>query len=137
MLAAHRPPRGQGVQRPDPHPEEKAILAAAPELDLSPRPQRPQSTGARSGPVQGIGRDPSASRTNRPTGTSLATVHAGGGTGRGKPLDKVRRTRAQLGIAIHVPRCPPDQHRGRGCRNRSEAATRKARGKIHTRRFPI
>jgi len=32
MLAAHRPPRGQGVQRPDPHPEEKAILAAAPEL---------------------------------------------------------------------------------------------------------
>jgi len=32
MLAAHRPPRGQGIQRPDPHPEEKAILAAAPEL---------------------------------------------------------------------------------------------------------
>ena len=32
MLAAHRPPRGQGVQRPDPHPEEKAILAVAPEL---------------------------------------------------------------------------------------------------------
>ena len=32
MLAAHRPPRGQGVQRPDPHPEEKAILTAAPEL---------------------------------------------------------------------------------------------------------
>ena len=32
LLAAHRPARGQGVQRPDPHPEEKAILAAAPEL---------------------------------------------------------------------------------------------------------
>ena len=32
MLAAHRPPRGQGIQRPDPHPEEKAILTAAPEL---------------------------------------------------------------------------------------------------------
>ncbi len=32
MLAAHRPPRGQGMPRPDPHPEEKAILAAAPEL---------------------------------------------------------------------------------------------------------
>ena len=32
MLAAHRPPRGQGLPRPDPHPEEKAILAAAPEL---------------------------------------------------------------------------------------------------------
>ena len=32
MLAAHRPPRGQGIQRPDPHPEEKAILAVAPEL---------------------------------------------------------------------------------------------------------
>jgi hypothetical protein len=32
MLAAHRPPRGQGTPRPDPHPEEKAILAAAPEL---------------------------------------------------------------------------------------------------------
>jgi len=31
-LAEHRPPRGQGIQRPDPHPEEKAILAAAPEL---------------------------------------------------------------------------------------------------------
>jgi hypothetical protein len=32
-LAAHRPPRGQGVPRhPDPHPDEKAILSAAPEL---------------------------------------------------------------------------------------------------------
>jgi transposase len=31
-LAGHRPPRGQPVPRPDPHPEEKAILAAAPEL---------------------------------------------------------------------------------------------------------
>jgi len=32
MRAEHRPPRGQGPPRPDPHPEEKAILAAAPEL---------------------------------------------------------------------------------------------------------
>jgi hypothetical protein len=31
-MAEHRPPRGQGSQRPDPHPEEKAIVAAAPEL---------------------------------------------------------------------------------------------------------
>ena len=31
-LAAHRPPRGQGLPRPDPHPEEKAILAAVPEM---------------------------------------------------------------------------------------------------------
>ncbi|MBL8217965.1 MAG: IS21 family transposase [Bryobacterales bacterium] len=31
-LAEHRPPRGQRVPRPDVHPEEKAILAAAPEL---------------------------------------------------------------------------------------------------------
>ena len=31
-LAAHRPPRGQGRQRSQPHPEEQAILAAAPEL---------------------------------------------------------------------------------------------------------
>ena len=31
-LAQHRPPRGQGSQRPDPHPEEKAILEAAPEM---------------------------------------------------------------------------------------------------------
>jgi transposase len=30
-LAAHRPPRGEGVKRSDPHPEEKAILEAAPE----------------------------------------------------------------------------------------------------------
>jgi len=30
-LAAHRPPRGQGVKRSDPHPEEKAIVEAAPE----------------------------------------------------------------------------------------------------------
>jgi hypothetical protein len=30
-LAAHRPPRGQGVKRSDPHPEEKAILEAAPQ----------------------------------------------------------------------------------------------------------
>ncbi len=31
-LAEHRAPRGQRVARPDPHPEEKAILSAAPEL---------------------------------------------------------------------------------------------------------
>jgi transposase len=32
MLAEHRPPRGQRGSRPDPHPEEKAIVTAAPEL---------------------------------------------------------------------------------------------------------
>jgi hypothetical protein len=32
MLADHRPPRGQRPPRPDPHPEESAILTAAPEL---------------------------------------------------------------------------------------------------------
>jgi hypothetical protein len=31
-LAEHRPPRGQRVPRPDPHPEESVILTAAPEL---------------------------------------------------------------------------------------------------------
>ena len=31
-LAEHRPPRGLRVPRPDPHPEESAILTAAPEL---------------------------------------------------------------------------------------------------------
>ena len=31
-LGEHRPPRGQRAPRPDPHPEEKAIVAAAPEL---------------------------------------------------------------------------------------------------------
>jgi len=31
-LAQHRPPRGQGFRRPDPHPEEPAILQAAPEM---------------------------------------------------------------------------------------------------------
>lgn len=31
-LAQHRPPRGQGRKRGEPHPEEQAILAAAPEL---------------------------------------------------------------------------------------------------------
>lgn len=31
-LAEHKPPRGEGVKRSDPHPEEQAILAAAPEL---------------------------------------------------------------------------------------------------------
>jgi hypothetical protein len=31
-LAEHRPPRGQRAPRPDPHPEENAILTAAPEL---------------------------------------------------------------------------------------------------------
>ena len=31
-LAAHRPPRGEGVKRSDPHPEEKAIVEAAPEI---------------------------------------------------------------------------------------------------------
>src|SRR5579863_7481263 len=32
MLAEHRPPRGQRASRPDPHPEEQAIVAVAPEL---------------------------------------------------------------------------------------------------------
>ena len=32
LLAEHRPPRGQNAPRPDPHPEEKAIVAAVPEL---------------------------------------------------------------------------------------------------------
>jgi hypothetical protein len=32
LLAEHRPPRGQRAPRPDPHPEEKAIVTAAPEL---------------------------------------------------------------------------------------------------------
>ncbi len=32
LLAEHRPPRGQRASRPDPHPEEKAIVATAPEL---------------------------------------------------------------------------------------------------------
>jgi len=32
MLAEHRPARGQRVARPDPHPEEQAIVTAAPEL---------------------------------------------------------------------------------------------------------
>ena len=32
MLAGHRPPRGQRAPRPDSHPEEKAIVTAAPEL---------------------------------------------------------------------------------------------------------
>src|SRR5580700_7122595 len=31
-LAEHRPPRGQGIKRTDPHPEEQAILHTAPEL---------------------------------------------------------------------------------------------------------
>ncbi len=31
-LAQHRPPRGQGVKRGDPHPDEQAILREAPEL---------------------------------------------------------------------------------------------------------
>lgn len=31
-LAEHRPPRGQGIKRTDSHPEEKAILDAAPEI---------------------------------------------------------------------------------------------------------
>jgi hypothetical protein len=32
LLAQHRPPRGQGLARTQAHPEEKAILAAAPEM---------------------------------------------------------------------------------------------------------
>ena len=31
-LAAHRPPRGEGVKRSDPHPEEQVIVEAAPEV---------------------------------------------------------------------------------------------------------
>ena len=33
-LAAHRPPRGEGIKRNDPHPAEKAIVEAAPETAL-------------------------------------------------------------------------------------------------------
>jgi hypothetical protein len=32
-LAGHRPPRGEGLRRSDPHPEEKAILDVAPEIE--------------------------------------------------------------------------------------------------------
>jgi len=32
LLAQHRPPRGQGLARTQPHPEEKAILAVVPEI---------------------------------------------------------------------------------------------------------
>jgi hypothetical protein len=32
LLAQHRPPRGQGIARLQPHPEEKAILAVVPEI---------------------------------------------------------------------------------------------------------
>ena len=32
MLAEHRPPRGSGVKRNDPHPEEQALIEAAPEI---------------------------------------------------------------------------------------------------------
>jgi transposase len=32
LLAPHRPPRGQGISRTQPHPEEKAILTAVPEI---------------------------------------------------------------------------------------------------------
>jgi hypothetical protein len=32
LLATHRPPRGQGVARLQPHPEEKTILATVPEI---------------------------------------------------------------------------------------------------------
>jgi hypothetical protein len=32
FLPQHRPPRGQGHKRPDPHPEEQAILTAVPEM---------------------------------------------------------------------------------------------------------
>lgn len=32
LLVGHRPPRGQHVARPDPHPEENAIVTAIPEL---------------------------------------------------------------------------------------------------------
>jgi hypothetical protein len=31
-LSEHRPPRGQGIKRTDPHPEEHALLQAAPEI---------------------------------------------------------------------------------------------------------
>jgi len=31
-LAQHRPPRGEGIKRSDPHPEEKAIIETAPEI---------------------------------------------------------------------------------------------------------
>jgi hypothetical protein len=31
-LAQHRPPRGEGIKRSDPHPEEQAIVQTAPEL---------------------------------------------------------------------------------------------------------
>jgi len=52
-LAAHRPPRGAGVKRSDPHPEEKAIIDAAPPPEGTPRTlcggaeaKRPQGGGS-------------------------------------------------------------------------------------------
>jgi hypothetical protein len=52
-LAAHRPPRGAGVKRSDPHPEEEAIIDAAPPPEGTPRTlcggaeaKRPQGGGS-------------------------------------------------------------------------------------------
>src|SRR5205823_15063729 len=59
-LAEHRPPRGEGVKRSDPHPEEQAILQAAPEISAynGAEAEGPQSgragAAATAAPVAGI-----------------------------------------------------------------------------------
>jgi hypothetical protein len=68
MLAQHRPPRGQGSERPDPHPEEKTILEAAPEMGAA--------AGRRAGsrPLRPLRPGPAGTDDSAPRGARLLST---------------------------------------------------------------
>jgi hypothetical protein len=86
MLAEHRPPRGQQAPRPDPHPEEKAIVTAAPELTDSVAGLKQHSRKMVTLALRQL------LRLVREYGThaSVSTRTAAGRRGRGRPLRFVR-----------------------------------------------
>ncbi len=80
MLAEHRPPRGQRDARPDPHPEEQAIVAAAPELaDVCRRVETAQPQGGHACPA-----------ATAAVGARVSARTAGGSGRRGLPLRALR-----------------------------------------------
>ena len=80
MLAEHRPPRGQRDARPDPHPEEKAIVTAAPEL-------ADYVAGLKTTEPQGSHACPAATVTS---GAGVSTGTAVGRRARGRSLWSLR-----------------------------------------------
>src|ERR1035437_2961767 len=95
-LAAHRPPRGAGVKRSDPHPEEKAIIDAAPPPEGTPR---TLCGGAEAKRPQGGGSCPAATVAEAPRIPARPVPRRGA---RGRPVWTLRSR--PLGANDSAPR---------------------------------